>query len=97
MRCIFDHGKPAVIPDWQIENLKKFLNEKAEFLTNDGIAEGTKIRIKSGPFEGVVGIIVSEKNKKTFTVNLDLLNRSVTAVIPVEIEFEIVKNEFANY
>ena len=91
VRCIFDNGKPAVIYDWQIENLKRFLNEKAEFLINSGLAKGAKIRIKSGPFEGVIGVIVSDKNSKTLTVNLDLLNRSITAVVPNDVDFEIVK------
>jgi transcription antitermination factor NusG len=91
VRCLFENGKPAVIYDWQIENLKRFLDEKADFLINNGIAKGTKIKIKTGPFEGVIGVIVSEQNKKTLTVNLDLLNRSVSAVLPAEVEFEIVK------
>lgn len=91
VRCLFENGKPAVIYDWQIENLKRFLDEKAEFFINNGLAKGTKIKIKSGPFEGVIGIIVSEQNKKTLTVNLDLLNRSVSAVLPADVDFEIVK------
>lgn len=91
VRCIFEHGKPAVIPGWQIENLKKFLSDKSDFLINNGILQGTKIRIKSGPFEGVIGVIAAESNKKTLTVNLDLLNRSISATIPADVEFEIVK------
>jgi len=93
VRCIFDHGKPAMIPNWQIENLKSFLSEKADFLINEGIAEGTKIRIKSGPFENVIGVVSSESNKKTLTVNIDLLNRSITAVLPSDVKFEIITDK----
>lgn len=91
VRCIFENGKPAVIYDWQIQNLKRFLDEKADFLINNGIEKGTKIKIKSGPFEGVIGVIVTGNNKNTLTVNLDLLNRSISAVLPAGVEFDIVK------
>jgi transcriptional antiterminator RfaH len=90
VRCVFDHGKLAIIPAWQIENLKNFLTEKEEFLIKEGIVKGTKIRIKSGPFEGIIGVITSDSNKKTLNVNLDLLNRSIAAVIPSDVEIEVV-------
>jgi transcription antitermination factor NusG len=90
VRCLFENGKPAVIYDWQIENLKRFLDEKAEYFINNGLAKGTKIIIKSPPFEGVIGVIISEQNRKALTVNIDLLNRSISAVIPSDIEFEIL-------
>jgi transcriptional antiterminator RfaH len=91
VRCVFDNGKPAIIPEWQIDNLKKFLSEKTDYLINNGLAQGTKIKIKSGPFEGVIGVIISDEKKKSLSVNLDLLNRSVTAEISADTKFEVIK------
>jgi Transcription antiterminator len=91
VRCVFDNGKPAVIPEWQIDNLKKFLSEQTEYLINNGLTQGTKIKIKSGPFEGVIGVIISDEKKKSLSVNLDLLNRSITAEISADTEFEVIK------
>ena len=52
VRCIFDGGHPASIPDWQIDNIRKMLSLKSEIIVYNGIVSGTKVKIKNGPFEG---------------------------------------------
>ncbi len=91
VRCISDRGKPARIPEWQIDNLKKMLNTESNILVKEGLVPGVKIRIKEGPFEGVIGILQEIDNEKTLAVTIDLLNRSVVAHLPKESIIEIVK------
>jgi transcriptional antiterminator RfaH len=91
LRCVFDKGKPAVIPKWQMENLVKFLNEESEFLTYEGLIPGKKVRIKEGPFKGITGIIQQSENHNTFAVTINLLNRSILTHITKEISFEVIK------
>lgn len=93
VRCISERGRPAKIPNWQIENLKNMLSNKSEFFTKDGLIPGVKIRIKEGPFKDVVGVYREIDNEKTIAVSIDLLNRSVIAKLPKKSVFEIVKGD----
>lgn len=78
-KCLFDQGKPAIIPEWQIENLKKMLKVQSEYFVYEGIVSGTKVQIVQGPFSGVVGVIQSTSEKRMFAVSIELLNRTVIA------------------
>ena len=81
-KCLFDQGKPAVIPDWQIENLKKMLMVETEYFVYEGLVKGTKVEIVEGPFSGVIGVIQSTSEKRMFAVSIELLNRTVIAHLP---------------
>ena len=91
-RCVFDRGRPAKIPDWQIENLKKILNREADVIVHDGLIPGRKVLIKDGPFEGVIGIIQEMDNgKNSLSVSIDLLNRSIITHLPGDSTFELIR------
>ena len=91
VRCITERGRAAKIPEWQIDNLKKMLSTHSDVLVKEGLVPGVKIKIKEGPFEGVIGILQEIDNEKTLSVSIDLLNRSVVAHLPKESIIEIVK------
>jgi len=93
LRCVFDNGKPARIPEWQMENLVKFLDHESEFFLYEGLLPGTKVIIREGPFEGIIGTIQQNDNQNTLAVSIDLLNRSVLTHISKANRFEIVKEE----
>lgn len=84
IRCIHDLGRPAVIPDWQIDNLKKMIEYKADYFVQEGLVTGTKVEITEGPFTGVTGVVQSSAEGKTISVTIELLNRSVIAYLPKE-------------
>lgn len=92
VRCISERGQPARIPEWQIENLKKMLINQSDFYVKEGLVRGVKVKIKEGPFEGVVGTFQEIDNEKTIAVSIELLNRSVIAHLPRESVLEIVKS-----
>jgi transcription antitermination factor NusG len=91
VRCLTERGRAAKIPDWQIENLKKMLSTQSDVIVKEGLIPGTRIRIKEGPFEGVIGILRETDNEKTLAVSIDLLNRSVLAHLSKESIIEIIK------
>jgi transcription antitermination factor NusG len=90
VKCIFDQGRPAKIPEWQIENLKKMLESKADLTIREGLPVGTRVLIKDGPFADVIGVVSETDNGKTIAVSIDLLNRSVIAHLPKDSLFEVV-------
>jgi transcriptional antiterminator RfaH len=91
VRCLTERGRPAKIPGWQIDNLKNMLRNEADFYITEGLIPGTKVRIKEGPFEDVIGVIKEIEGGRTIAVTIDLLNRSVIAHLPRESIFEVVK------
>jgi transcriptional antiterminator RfaH len=91
VRCVFDRGRPAKIPEWQIDNLKRMLSKESDFIIQDGLVPGVKVKIREGPFEGVIGVVHESDNGKTIAVSIDLLRRSVIAHLPKESIFEVIK------
>lgn len=82
VRCLFDSGRPARIPEWQIDNLKKLLETDQDFIVQNGIVPGAKVIITSGSFEGVRGTVIDGDEGKSISVSIDLLNRSIIAHLP---------------
>lgn len=98
VRCVFDRGRAAKIPAWQIDNLKKMLNTKSEIFLHNGLIPGKKVVIKNGPFEGIIGIVKEyDDGKKTIAVSIDLLNRSIITHIPKDSNFQVLKEEDSAY
>ena len=67
------------------------LKNGGDFTITEGLVPGTKVRIKEGPFQDVIGVINNDSAGKTIAVSIDLLNRSVIAYLPKESVFEIIK------
>jgi len=85
VRTIFFNGKPAVVPDWQIENLRKMLNKSSDVTVMDQLKIGVKVKIISGPFKDIEGIVYETVNQeKMLAITINLLRRSVVVQIPRE-------------
>ncbi len=90
VRCVCERGRPAVIPEWQIDNLKKMLSYDGDFYVMNGLVPGKKVKIKEGPFAGVEGTYRESENDKTISVSIELLNRSVIAHLPKESIVQVI-------
>lgn len=90
VRCIFDGGHPAAIPEWQINNIRKLLVHQSDLIVHKGIVPGTKVKIKNGPFEGILGVVTGSEMEKSISISIDMLNRSIAARIPQGTELELV-------
>jgi transcription antitermination factor NusG len=93
VRCVFDVGRPARIPDWQIDNLRTMLDTKADVIVHKGIVPGAKVIIKDGPFDGIIGTVVQGETGKSISVAIYLLNRSVIARLPDESSLEAIRED----
>jgi transcription antitermination factor NusG len=83
VKTIFFGGKPSIIPDYQINNLKTLLSNTNKVEVYHEIIKGNTIKITEGPFEGVEGVVYDVgKNDAMLAVNIDLLRRSVVVKIP---------------
>lgn len=84
VRTLFENGKPAIVPDWQINNLRLFLQKVENAFLEEKNLYGTKVLIKEGPFAGIVGVINKTLNGCLISVTLDFMKRSINAIVPEE-------------
>jgi len=84
VRTIFFNGKPSVIPDWQIENIKKILSESPDIFVSNKIEIGARVKIIDGPFKDVIGVVTGSQEEKWLAVSIDLLRCSVMVRLPKE-------------
>jgi transcription antitermination factor NusG len=83
VKTIFFDGKPSIIPDYQINNLKNVLSNTNNVEVYHEIIKGDTIKIAEGPFAGVEGVVYNvSKDDAMLAVNIDLLRRSVAVKIP---------------
>ncbi|MEN8191452.1 MAG: UpxY family transcription antiterminator [Bacteroidota bacterium] len=83
IKTIFFNGKPAVIPDWEIENLKLLLNNASKVTVYNGIIKGARVEIGSGPMIGLEGVVSKvSKDEQTLSVSIEMLNRTVIVTLP---------------
>ncbi len=93
VKAVFFDGKPAIIPDWEIESLKKVVENSNEVFVGEIPKIGTEVKIIDGPFEGVIGkVFENENNKQMLAVSIKLLRRSVIVHLPVSKVVEIANS-----
>lgn len=79
-------GKAAIIPQNQIDSLKK-LTRQSEFeiaVTQDNYKPGQKVEIIAGPLIGLQGELIKCQNRKRFIIRIDQIN----TVFSVEVSAE---------
>jgi transcription antitermination factor NusG len=70
-------GLPAVVPDTQIEALRKAVSlGRAEPCTY--LQSGKRVRVTAGPLLGLEGIVSEVRNNVRVIVSFDWMNRSVS-------------------
>lgn len=75
--------KPAVIKDFEIENIRRFLNEYQDVTVQpfgEGILPGSKLIVKSGIMMGYEGTAL-RVNKKYVEVRIDSLGCKLVALV----------------
>lgn len=83
IKTIFFNGKPAAIPDWEIENLKHMLTNSDKVTVHNGIIRGNIVKIESGPMMGIEGVVsYVSRDERTLSVSIEMLNRSVIVSLP---------------
>lgn len=84
-------GQPVAIPTEELENVRRFV----EILATVGIeperrplvAEGQKVRIMEGPFEGVEGVVIEQRGRKRVLVGIEAIGQG----LEVDIDTRVLK------
>ena len=83
VRLVGFGGQPAALPDQEIEALRQGLTHDLRLEPHPYLKVGNRVRVRTGPLQGLEGILVRKKNKTRFVISLDLIMRSVAAEIDV--------------
>jgi transcription antitermination factor NusG len=75
VRLVGFNGRPAALPEEQIERLKKGLAGGVR--PHPYLAVGRQVRIKGGPLEGQEGILLRKKGNFRVVISIDLIQRSM--------------------
>jgi len=83
IKTIFFDGKPAVIPAQQIESIRRLLESPERIKVFTGITKGTVVKIESGPFAGIEGVVdFVSRDESMLSVSIEILNRIISVSIP---------------
>ncbi|MCD6091864.1 MAG: UpxY family transcription antiterminator [Bacteroidales bacterium] len=85
MRYITFEGKAAIIPEWQIEAMKKIVSSKESFhFSSHRFQKGEKIVIESGALTGYSGeVIYDSDKKKKILIRIDQIGYSMVVEMDI--------------
>jgi len=77
VRFVSFNGQPAALPTEEIEALRTRLGDKSQIEPHPYLRAGRRVRVHSGPFEGLEGIVVRRKDRCRLIFSIDLIQRSL--------------------
>jgi transcription antitermination factor NusG len=72
---------PTSLPTEEIESIRACVVQRHPLLPYHFVHRGQRVRVLSGPLEGLTGIVLRQKNRTRFVISLELLMRSVAVEI----------------
>lgn len=78
VRLVSFNGQPAALPTEEIEALRSRLSGNAKIEPHPYLRVGKKVRARSGPFEGLEGVILRRKDRCRLIFSIDLIQRSLS-------------------
>ena len=83
-RLVGFNGYPAALPAAEIEAIRASLASGQRMEPHPFLKVGRKVRVRSGPFQGLQGILLRSKAMNRFVLSLELIMRSVAVEMTEE-------------
>lgn len=77
VRIVGFSGRPVPLPDADIEILRSGLAARLRAEPHTYLTVGRRVRIKTGPFQGLEGILKRKKDNFRLVLSIDLIMRSI--------------------
>jgi transcription antitermination factor NusG len=81
VRLVSFHGQPAPLPAEEIEALQDRLSRGLKIEPHPYLRAGRRVQVRSGPMQGLEGIIVRTKDRCRVVLSIDLIMRSVAVEV----------------
>ena len=76
-------GRPADIPQHEIDAVRRLVESPLRIEPHPFLNCGDRVRIKSGPLEGIEGILVRNKSAFRLVLSVEMLSRSTAVEVDV--------------
>ena len=75
-------GKPAAIPDYEVESVRLLVGSELQFDPCPNIKEGMMVSVVHGPLRGVIGRLVRKESLKArLILSVDLIGQAVSVEV----------------
>ena len=74
-------GHPAPLPQEDIQAIQDCLSQGLQVEPHPYFRVGRRMQVKSGPLQGLEGVVVRRKNRSRFVLSFDLLQRGIAIEI----------------
>ncbi|HTV54797.1 MAG TPA: UpxY family transcription antiterminator [Terriglobia bacterium] len=74
-------GRAAVIPEEEISAVERLVSSSFEVEPHPFLKCGDRVRVTSGPLEGIEGILIRKKNSIRLVLSVELLMKSVAVEV----------------
>ena len=81
VRLVSFNGQPAALPSDEVEALQRRLSDGLRIEPHPYLSAGRRVRVRSGPMQGLEGIIVRRKDRCRVIFSIDLIMRSVAVEV----------------
>ena len=81
MKIVNFQGSPAIVPDWQIESLKKILENPQTLQLENYFRQGDVVEVKEGPFKGLRGTVKQLRGESRLAITVDGIMQSISVEI----------------
>ena len=78
VQLVGSSGVPLALPQAEIETIRDALTKGLQAHPHPYLKVGSRVRINSGPLEGLHGILLRKKGKLRLVVSVDLIMRSIS-------------------
>jgi len=75
------NGQPAVIPQNEIDNLRRGLSTGSTVEPHPFLTVGRKVRVRSGAMAGLEGVLTRKKDKFRVVITIELIQRSLAVEV----------------
>jgi len=79
---VLSAGQPAAIPNFEIDALRRGAESGGHLEPHPFLKSGDWVRVRTGPLEGIQGILVRKKNLRRLVLTVEMLGKS--AVLDVD-------------
>lgn len=81
VRLVSFEGRPAAIPDSQVEGVRTLVGSELKYDPCPLIAEGDEVVVVSGPLRGVRGRLLRKGSHARLVLNVDLIGQGVSVEV----------------
>jgi len=78
-------GRPANIPQEEIDAIRRLVDSSLRIEPHPFLKCGDRVRIKSGPLEGIQGILVRKRSAFRLVLSVEMLAQSASAEVDISV------------